>query len=58
MLDLWLSQVKQRQQEQDGPALASLVSPDPTSHSWQLLRHNLQVHYIVLAALVSVHCWH
>ncbi|TNY24716.1 COP9 signalosome complex subunit 12 [Rhodotorula diobovata] len=42
MLDLWLSQVKQRQQEQDGPALASLVSPDPTSHSWQLLRHNLQ----------------
>ncbi|BGP40393.1 hypothetical protein JCM10449v2_004355 [Rhodotorula kratochvilovae] len=42
MLDLWVSQVKQRQLQQDGPGLASLLSPDPTSHSFLLLRQNLQ----------------
>lgn len=42
MLDLWISQVKARQY--DGPALAhSLLSPDPTSSSFNLLRQSLQV---------------
>ncbi|GAA5916123.1 hypothetical protein JCM6882_003943 [Rhodosporidiobolus microsporus] len=42
MLDLWLSQVKQKHQHQDGPGLSSLLNPDPTSQSFNVLKQSLQ----------------
>ncbi|BGP16532.1 hypothetical protein JCM10213v2_004534 [Rhodosporidiobolus nylandii] len=42
MIDLWLTQVRQKQQQQDGPALAALLNPDPTSNSLNVLRQSLQ----------------
>ncbi|GJN90758.1 hypothetical protein Rhopal_003772-T1 [Rhodotorula paludigena] len=41
MLDLWLSQVRDRQQAQDGPGLAALLSPRPDSNSLSLLRQSI-----------------
>ncbi|KAJ8294234.1 PCI domain-containing protein [Rhodotorula toruloides] len=41
-MDSWLSQVKSRQLSGDGAGFASLLNPDPTSQSFQLLRQSLQ----------------
>ncbi|GAA5854329.1 hypothetical protein JCM8547_001782 [Rhodosporidiobolus lusitaniae] len=42
MLDLWLTRARAAYSSQDGPALAALLSPDPTSHSFNLLKQSLQ----------------
>jgi hypothetical protein len=42
MLDLWITQVKQRHAQQDPHGLSSLLSPDPTTSSFNLLRQSLQ----------------
>ncbi|GAA6028262.1 hypothetical protein JCM8097_006945 [Rhodosporidiobolus ruineniae] len=42
MLELWLQQVRQKQQQQDSAGFAALVAFDPTSNSLNLLRQSLQ----------------
>ncbi|GAA5951322.1 hypothetical protein JCM21900_003837 [Sporobolomyces salmonicolor] len=42
MQDLWLSQVKAKQQASDAIGLASLLSPEPSSSSFSVLRTSLQ----------------
>lgn len=48
-MDSWLSQVKLRQLSGDGAGFASLLNPDPTSQSFQLLRQSLQVRVMTRA---------